>query len=131
MKSHAFTVFWILIWVSFFAFTFWHKFKIWKKWVPVEGLIETYDGYFNGEPKRQIRVQSGEYKNSLLTLVLNESSELSRLPVGSKINVSINPQNVSISAPSLTNRDMLQILTWHLVLGILPLVSVIYLDFFK
>lgn len=131
MKSHAFTFFWILIWVSFFAFTFWNKFKIWKKWVPVEGLIETYDGYLNGEPKRQIRVQNGAYKNSLLKLVLNESSELSRLPVGSKINVSINPQNVSICAPSLTNRDMLQVLIWHLVLGILPLVGVIYLDFFK
>ena len=131
MKSHAFIVFLIVIWISFFVFTFWHKFRIWKKWVPLEGLIETYDGYLNSDPKRQIRVLNGEYKNSLLTLVLNESSELSHLPVGSKINVSINPRNVLICAPSLTNRDMLQVLIWHLILGILPVGTVIYLDFFK
>lgn len=111
-----------IVWLSGWNFALgsitWHQWRIWKKYVRAESRVEAH-GYANGDGELTLVLLSGDFAGRITRLGLAESDPLQNYPIGSVLNVAVNPANPERSELPRSARHFVGALILWIVPGFL------------
>jgi hypothetical protein len=120
-------MFWLACVVCFCAVFVWHFYRIWKVWLPAEGVVEEQGRDEQREPTRVIRILDGPHTNASSVMYLGEYAQPSELPIGTTVSVMVSP-DASTCAEPVTSRFMFYLLAGCVLVCTLPVTVLSWLS---